>query len=574
MNRIFIAAALFAALPCAVFAQVEKQVEVTKSYVPSVESATKLAIKPDMTDTVRMRPEIDYAITPLSLSTRLDTRPIRPATVTYWEFNRPLPFYIKIGAGYPLNSVLDFYASSQNAGTGYVLAYVNHDGRYADIRNDFGVKNNSVLMENRVGVAAGKYLGRHIIEGEISYDNRMYHRYGTYVTEGVESTIHPGALVDYSDVNAAVRFGDDFLDLSRTNFEVALRGGLFYDHSDGIDYGNKARQSSLEARAKIGRGFGRSHFTAEVGYSLQDGQKSIDIYNRQLICGGVRYGYNGGVVTFEAGADYYHDKIKGAEAGNYITPYARLDFDLGKPGLRPFVEIDGSVDDNSYRSLTLTNPYVANPTMFEKSSLLDKSSVDYCGRIGIGGSLWREKFVYRLYAEMAINDNHVYWYGRSWGTSLESSETLINEAAFFPIQGRQTAISIHGEAEYRPINGLRMTLGLHTIFDDDEINFHDGCSMFEGNAGVRYEGRKIAVGISTRMRSTHSWSVLLNDDPTRHEVVSLPFNFDLRLNFDWKLSRRITLFAEGSNLANRPLYDFPWYREYGASFTVGVKANF
>lgn len=49
---------------------------------------------------------------------------------------------------------------------------------------------------------------------------------------------------------------------------------------------------------------------------------------------------------------------------------------------------------------------------------------------------------------------------------------------------------------------------------------------------------------------------------------------DLRVNFDWKVSGRITLFAEGRNLINRRLYQYPWYPEYGANFTVGVKANF
>ena len=117
MKSVLMIAALCAALPWSAGAQVEKRVEVTKAYVPSVESAAKLPIAPDMSDTTRLRPEIDYAVTPLSLRTPLELRPIRPATVTYWEFNRPLPFYLKVGAGYPLNSVLDFYASTQNAGT-------------------------------------------------------------------------------------------------------------------------------------------------------------------------------------------------------------------------------------------------------------------------------------------------------------------------------------------------------------------------------------------------------------------------------------------------------------------------
>ena len=94
MKKMLIVAALAAVLPQLAAAQVEKQVEVTKAYVPKVESASKLAVQPDMTDTARMRPEIDYTITPLSLRTTLSPRPIRPATVTYWEFNRPLPFYL------------------------------------------------------------------------------------------------------------------------------------------------------------------------------------------------------------------------------------------------------------------------------------------------------------------------------------------------------------------------------------------------------------------------------------------------------------------------------------------------
>lgn len=139
MKRVIFAAFVLAVLPRLAAAQVEKQVEVTKAYVPRVEGASKLPVEPDMTDTTRLRPEIDYSITPLSLRTSLTTRPIRPATVTYWEFNRPLPFYLKAGAGYPLNSVLDFYATTQNPSTGYLMGYVNHEGRYADIRNVFGV---------------------------------------------------------------------------------------------------------------------------------------------------------------------------------------------------------------------------------------------------------------------------------------------------------------------------------------------------------------------------------------------------------------------------------------------------
>ena len=121
LSLMFIAGLL--AVPGVLNAQVEKRVEVSKAYVPSVEHATKLAVRPNMVDTAAIQPEIDYSITPLTLETQLATRPIRPATITYWEFDRPLPFYLKAGAGYPLNSALDLYVSTQNPDIGYALGY-------------------------------------------------------------------------------------------------------------------------------------------------------------------------------------------------------------------------------------------------------------------------------------------------------------------------------------------------------------------------------------------------------------------------------------------------------------------
>lgn len=576
MKKVLIAAALFAVLPWTASAQVEKRVEVTKAYVPSVEDAVKLFVVPDMTDTVTMRPDIDYSITPLSLQTSLSTRPIRPATVTYWEFNRPLPFYLKAGAGYPLNSVLDFYASSQNPGTGYVVGYVNHEGRYAKIRNDFDQKNRSTRMLNRIGAAAGKYFGRHTLEADLSYENRMYHRYGVFMPENSDCTYHPGARILFNDAQAKVRFGDDFKDLSRVNFEVAVYGNLFWDapelygpvesadlNSDTpfepfqrID--GKSRQTTWGANGKIARAFGRHLLSLGVGYEGIAGLKTINKGYQHQLHAGLRYGIDGGVVRMEVGADYYHDKVFDAQSENYVIPFVHLDLNLGTAGLKPFLEIDGGIQTNDYRSLSLQNPYVWD------GSWLNKSSVDYNGRFGLGGSLWRDKFTYRVFAQFSIHDNHLYW-----------SEEMLNFGFYgvVPTQARQTVTSFHGEVEYRPISVLKMSLGAHGYLYNDDTELANGSPGFRGNIGLRYEGRKISFGVEALMQSRRSWSQVVLYAP-KDEDYEVPFAADLRVNFDWKVSGGVTLFVEGRNLANCDLYEFPWYPEYGANFTVGVKANF
>lgn len=578
MKKLFLAAALLAVLPWSVSAQVEKQVEVTKAYVPSVESAAKLALDPDMTDTVKLRPEIDYTITPLSLRTTLATRPIRPATVTYWEFNRPLPFYLKVGAGYPLNSVLDFYASSQNRATGYVMGYVNHEGRYADIENDFGVKSNSTRMLNRVGLAAGKYLGRRVLEGELSYDNRLYHRYGNYLPEALRPEAlsdAPGSLADYSDIAASVRIGDDFQNLDRTNFEVALHWDMFLDHSDS-DAAQSARQMTFGASAKIARAIGRSHFSVEAGWNMIKGQKAFDGDDQQMLRVGARYGLDGGVVRLEAGADYYHDRTETpadpdpfVETGNYLVPFLRLDLNLGTPGLKPFVEADGAVCPNDFRSLTRQNPYGVGPMW------LDKSSVDYNGRVGLGGALWRGKFNYRIYAGFSVRDNHLYWTNpivRYNGDKDFAADLAVPEMA------RQKVTSFNGEIDYRPVGRLKLSLGVHGYVYDDDTRLENGAPAFEGNIGIRYESRKVSFGVNALMQSERSWTMSRAAadmvSPADLETYRVPFAADLRVDFDWKITQRAGLFAEGRNLLNRKLYEFALYPEYGANFTLGVKLNF
>ena len=580
MKKILCLAVLFAAAPCLLKAQVQKQVEVTKTYVPSVESAVKIPAVPDMVDTVKLRPEIDYTITPLSLTRGFETRPIKPAKVTYWEFNRPRTFYIKAGAGYPLNSVFDFYASSQNPGTGYVVGYVNHEGRYADIENCFGAKNNSVQMLNRVGAAAGKYFGKRTLEGDISYENRLYHRYGaakTYVDENfADKTVGAGSP-DYGDANVKFRFGDDFKDLSRLNFDIAVRANLFWDHSDFPGYTNPARQTGIGVQAKLARRFGRHTLSVQGGFERIAGRKSLDGYAENLFNAGLRYGYAGDAVDFEAGADYYGDRIRNAESGNYVIPYAHLRFDLGTKVLQPFAEIDGGVYENSYRSLTRQNPYVYNPLT------VAKSSVDYNFRFGVGGSLWREKLIYRLYAGFSIRDNHLYWASLPVDAARTDAEAL---GYFIPVPGRQTVTSFNGEAEFRPVSSFRMLLGIHGyIYNDDgvwragdrKVNLQNGLPSFEGLVRAQYDGRKVSFGVTAEMQSERGWTTYVKDAETAEFVQSsfkAPFGVDLRVNVDWRISGKVTLFAEGRNLANRKLYRYAFYPEYGANCTVGVKLDF
>lgn len=145
---------------------------------------------------------------------------------------------------------------------------------------------------------------------------------------------------------------------------------------------------------------------------------------------------------------------------------------------------------------------------------------------------------------------------------------------------RQTVTSFNGEIEFRPVSALKFDLGVHGYLYNDETDLKNGAPSFAGNVGVAYEGRKFSFGVKALMQGVRRWTVIdLSATTDASEPVcgpsfEAPFGVDLRVNFDWKVSGRVTFFAEGRNLVNRRLYEYPWYPELGANFTVGVKANF
>ena len=228
---------------------------------------------------------------------------------------------------------------------------------------------------------------------------------------------------------------------------------------------------------------------------------------------------------------------------------------------------------NDFRALTLENPYVASSTW------LDKSSVDYNFRLGLGGSLWRSRFDYRVYAGVSVRDNHLFWTTyRSLSDDPAFSEVF--QGVLVPVMARQTVTSFNGEIEFRPVSALKFDLGVHGYLYNDETDLKNGAPSFAGNVGVAYEGRKVSFGVKALMQGVRRWTVIdLSATTDASEPVcgpsfEAPFGVDLRVNFDWKVSGRVTLFAEGRNLVNSRLYEYPWYPELGANFTVGVKANF
>lgn len=569
-----------------VSAQVHREVEVTKQYAPALQQSRKLAIVPDEVDTVTIRPEIDYTITPKACSAAFKTEKFRPASVTYWELARKYPFYLKAGVGYPLASELDFYATTQRADVGYLTAFANHLGRFSNIKvSDAAgevLNNNSQQMVNRVGLGGGKYFGKYTLEGLLNYNASMYSRYTYRPSERVDSP----ERVDFETMGVNLSFGDQFADLTKLNFAVYLDADFYNDKSDQFYFFNsennlvsemKLQQLNFNGGVRFARNIAKKFdFAASLGYQGYYGMQNMEQYSNTMVSASLIFGYHtGSLLELKAGLSYYYDNLALAHAKsvNHLLPYLYVGLNIGSGVFVPYFEVDGNVENNSYCSLQQRNPYIAImgyealPTTSTDIAL--PNTRNYNARLGFMGQINSGKLSYRLYANLSLAKNALYWY-------------CVDRAFFGAETARLDTYSLNAAVEYKPISSLFVAANvkgmIHKKYSDIEV----ARPALEADVALRYTHRKFAVGVNAALVSSTKWSVVSSNEQSTtashnlSDITTKSFGtyVDLSLSADWFVSKQCTLFIEGRNLANSDIYRWAFYREYGVGCLLGFKVQF
>jgi hypothetical protein len=192
-----------------------------------VGQAEKLHITPDMTDTVRLRPEISYRITSTAQTTSFETRPFEAATINSATFEAGRPLYIRAGTGVPFQTAFDLYFTPRMRTGGTFGVFANHKGSYSKIANGLGVKAPATEMSTGLGMWGTRRWTRYSLEGDLTFDNRSLEMYG-YSGDFDEPLAgeFKQDRVGWNRVGGSIGFGDDFTDMSHFNFRVEFDGGF------------------------------------------------------------------------------------------------------------------------------------------------------------------------------------------------------------------------------------------------------------------------------------------------------------------------------------------------------------
>jgi hypothetical protein len=569
----------------------DKQMEVTRAYTPRVGQAEKLPVAPDMTDTVRMRPEISYRITSSASSTSFETVPYAAATVSEAPYSSSGPLYLKAGAGVPLQTVVDLYFTPEMRKTDRAFGlFANHAGSFSRIVNDLHVEAPATEMTNGAGLWTTRQWRRYSLEADATFDTRHYNPYGVADVDHTpeSSAWQPRQFVfdrkmhrfNLGLARAGVSFGDNFSELNRLNFRLALDAGYGWGHNED--------QFNIDARLTMARMFGprgkhgfelvlaeRGAFGSAFDHIAGDGD-ILSPGHAVTVSFMPRYVFASGVWDIKAGVDARY-VINNACNQDYVrlTPAFEARAVLAGGALVPYVSYTSQIMDGDAEALSRRNPYV---TTSGTTAWVNDARVGVEGdindlfsyKIAGGASVFRDYQLFvgtQLISLRAIDNASEASYDPMWFTPLPVDGTRFTAGAELALKN----LGGFGARLYGNLNKFEFSgtyasepVGPRPDYDAGlELSYHYK-DRFSLRAGAELIGQRHYL-----VRSNSSTSSAHRYHPRSiAPVVDVTFGADVRVAPDF------WVFAEGENLADQVLYPYPHYRGLGASVVGGVKIVF
>lgn len=536
-------------------AQVTKRVEVTKAYTPEINRAKKLMLEPDMSDTVTLRPDIDYSITPRSIESRLSQSLYQPMIVPLSESKatQSESLYTKVALGAPFSSLLDIYASKPLSGGGYIMGYINHSGDYGKRDNIYGESTSANQSQNVLGVAVRKTYNEKQAETNVYYVHDIWDRYATPTPEDNH--------VRYQRLGVDGSYGDNYSDWSRWNFATDVGLDMFWANG-----GNDVTSFDLGVNAGHKLGMGKLYLGAEFYLAKGSGD-----YQNNSISFESSYTFTLKKLDFKLGAVYLYDVVDSDVADSKdsnILPSLKVKSNHFS-GFKPFVEIDTKLQRNDFASLTDINPYI------ESGQYLGQNTTTYNFRAGIEGDLLNQKLTYRLYTEYSTSENGLYWVFATPEYLMDDVTMELGEDNFYIADlDDKDALSLNIDAEYRVCRSFKVNMAM-SLTDYHGSYLEVGEPKFELSLGAEYKVDKLTIGIGADYMSKR-YNTYVNSiaSPISYARIKTPQSINLKASAQLRVKQNLAIFIDLDNLMSDDVYQWAGYKEYGASVMAGVKIQF
>ena len=529
--------------------ELNRELEVTREYEPIVKTATKIDVKPNLVDTVKLRHEFNYTITMDKAYNRdrFSIKPIGVADVNVVTQRRSVEqLNVTAGLGFPFQSLADVNYALVNSPKTQVNLNLNHRGQWAKIENDAQVKSPAAQTQNQLSFFANRTWSKGAILGEVYGLFDKYTRYG-YFNNGNPL---PDTF-DNSKSALAQRFSGGGVEFALTNMGDVLNVNLLFDAASVSDKFDGGR-TDLNARLGLGHTFKNDHsLNVELGARVAKG-KNVNKTDITSISVAPFYMMNLGKTTLGLGCE-----IASANAGDdsEVLFFPKFKYETQ---IKNNLSIYANVGGGAYVDRYMANPYLV-------SEAVAPLSKHYSLQAGLAGNSRKVRFAIGVEFDM-LKDYAAY-------INLVNDNFLYN--GFGYITDDVDVIKGVANLDWRISDKVSFQSGI-LFRSAKSSNFSDALYMpaYEALIALKYNSKKFQARVKCDFVGEQYFSEMGVDNPLVSTIVKADGYVNLGVECNYKFNEKMSFGIEARNITNSEIYEFNHYKSIGANLLAKINLKF
>ncbi|MGI4022309.1 MAG: hypothetical protein ACRYFA_12450 [Janthinobacterium lividum] len=522
-----------------------EEIVVTSTYKPVLADAVKIRRNPNLDDKQDFKPSFSYTnLLDKRLGNNTGIQPLEamhiPKTADDTLYNN----YAKAGIGNLSTTFGEVYINNGRDEALQVGGYAKHFGQEGSLpqqkssRQEIGIFGKSVGANNSVS-------------GRINYTRRNNYFYG-FDQDNPPTSLIPGKQ-HFNTIEGEAEIAKNFKD-AENDFVYAVK-------VSGYTFNNayKAKENNILVDVSINQTI--KQFYAGLNASLDAGSTKDSAYNvsNNILRANPYVKLQGENYKIDVGVNLVSEF--GSKSSLRLFPAAKLEYQVIPKYVRIFGELRGDIDKTLLRNLSETNPFLDQNIDIRNSINRLTISAGLKGTI-VAGLGFKAAFIRQSITGLPLYVNNfdfsrgrnkfavIYDGGKSTVTGFngdldfKASETL---NIFGRLEYRKYALATEAEAWNLPTAKVTAGTNIHL-------------------------NKKITINGALLIRGTTKDRIYTT--ATAFNVITLPSFADLSGGIDYKISKRISIFAQANNLLANKYQAYLYYPANGFNIFGGASIGF
>lgn len=345
-----------------------QEVQITKSFIPEIPSATKLNNSPTLSDTIKTNKRVSYFPIDKRFNTNLQLNPIKAAKIKGEPISKLYSTYIYGGVGnmsIPTSRL--YYSSDRDKKTTYALS-LGYVQSYADIKSPFdeNQKVSAAFRETDFELFAKTDLDVGILNAYLNREGRIHQLYGYNPTifNLEESLLTNQQYWGYTTFSVSLKSKPS--ENGKPSYFTRLYA---YDLNEGTEnffswlLDLKQSIGLNDYSLRLGVDYDLNNYSEQYVFNDSLAKKLIltfsPTFSKELYGGYLNAG-------FELQS---YDGRDSTDVTISVYPLIKYDYHFSKPYQKAFAGVRGGLQQNNYFTLSKKNPYILNALTNDGGSL-------------------------------------------------------------------------------------------------------------------------------------------------------------------------------------------------------------